>query len=1054
MKKINLFLTLLIGFIFSQQIKAENVVFEIGTKDGKASEFDLYPDQYGKFLMSYGGVKAYSVGYSEAGSSWPYALPGPLDTWGGGGYWAGYHPRHFPEIYFELGEIQQSEGNCRLCLDFVGVSRKDSSLLRVEVNGNRFEKYLKGHSGDSLLSGQEEAAPQSWKIEFPTSLLHAGKNKIQLGVVKGHWCMFDRIALTSDTPLALREQTSTLIKDVKLADFEYQDKAGNRTQPVLVNLVQYGKSRELHFQAGGESVVRTIEPGESIQEIYVPAVKQGSRACEVQIKDQSGKLLYAGTLRQKPEPLFEYADAVDLLMGTGNSRWMFKPASTLPLSMVQIAPDNQDETWKAGYEYAVENIMGFNHFSDWTMTGFLMQPTCGELQTNPGREDFPDEGYRSRIDKQTEKAEVGKYSVYMTDTRIKAEVTSTRRAAMQKYIFPERKDARILIDFFTPNEYPHNLVDVKVRKVSDREIEGSATYQNAFTGYTLNQEYTLYFVLQFDKPFSSLNGWVNNGVEPVTGYIPEWNRQHVFRSEPDIVYNVEELSGKGDVGVFLNYATAEGEEIRVRSGVSLVDLQGARTNLEEEISKPFGWDMDAVVQNARSVWNEYLGRIEIETDDFLQKKKFYTNLYRALAAKAVWSDSDGRFTDENERVRRLDNPADCIVSGEYWNTFWDNQPLFNLMAPEISSQWARSAIALYRNSGWFNTDPAGIEHTGVMVAMHVASQLAGAWRSGIRDFDLETAYEGLKKMMTVAPQSYEGGGTVGVENLLPYMKYGYIPQGKGTVSNTLEYAYDDWCVAQLAQILGKEEDYAFFMKRSESWKNLFDTESGFIHPKDTAGNWIEPFDPYHTPGFTEGNAFNYTWFVPQNPEELIRLMGKDRFVQRLNQAMEQSAKANFNAAGDDFANYPINHGNETSMEVAYLFNWAGKPALTQKWVRAIQEQYYGVTPYDAYPGDEDLGQMSSWFVMSALGLFQLDGGCSEEPFYELGSPRYPKATIHLGGKYGRGKTFVIEARNASKHNKYISSASLNGKPVTGFRIPQESVLRGGHLVIQMSDRAE
>ena len=307
-------------------------------------------------------------------------------------------------------------------------------------------------------------------------------------------------------------------------------------------------------------------------------------------------------------------------------------------------------------------------------------------------------------------------------------------------------------------------------------------------------------------------------------------------------------------------------------------------------------------------------------------------------------------------------------------------------------------------------------------------------------------------MLTTPPQYYKGGGTVGVEDLVPYMKYDYIPSGTGTVSNTMEYAYDDWCLAQMARELGKNDDADFFEKRSGNWRNLFDAESGFIRPKDKEGKWVEPFDPYHTPGFTEGNAFNYSWFVPHDPAGLVEAVGKERFTDRLDKAMAQSSSANFNAAGDNFAAFPINHGNETSMEVAYLFNWAGAPWLTQKWTRAIQEQYYGTTPYDAYPGDEDLGQMSSWFVMSALGLFQMDGGCSTTPVYELGSPRYRKATIRLDGKYGRGQTFTIEAPEASRENKYIKSVTLNGKPVNDFRIPQQELLKGGKMVIEMSDR--
>lgn len=1028
----------------------QKVLFEIGKQDNSAAEFALYPDRYEAFLAKFSGVKPFYVGYSTAERHWPYALPGPLDGWGGGGYWAGYHPRHFPVIYFNVEKAKAKKGDCTFSLFLTGVNKKKETKVRIEINGHRIEKDINGTDGDEVLKKGASGNPQEIRMTFPVDWLEEGMNKIQLGTIKGSWMVFDCLRLETPVLFQLGKAYSSLIRRVEAAPFEYQLQDGKRVQPILIDMIQQDAACELTFKVEGEKpVTRTIEAGESIQEIYMAAAGSSKKKA-LKFSIQKGtELLYEGKVTRSPQPLHAYSDDVDLLMGTGNSRWMFKPGPALPLSMVQIAPDNQDETWKAGYEYTIENIMGFNHFSDWTMTGFLMQPTCGELKVSPGREDHPDEGYRSRIDKSSEKAEVGKYSVFMTDTQIKAEVTSTRHAAMQRYTFPERKDARILVDLFTPNEYPHNLVDARVTKVSDTEIEGQATYYNAFTGYSLEQSYTLHFVLQFSKPFHSVGGWVNNEVAPVKGYIGYWNRNHEFSSQPEIRYDISEIKGKGDVGVFLNYETKEGEEILVRSGVSLVDMAGARNNLSQEISQPFGWSFEEVTGNAQKVWDEYLGRIEVESTDYLQKKKFYTNLYRALAAKAIWSDVDGRYVDEEEQIRRLENSEDCIVSGEYWNTFWNNQQLFNLMAPEISDKWARSAIQLYRNSGWFNTDPAGIEHTGVMVAMHAASQILGAWQSGIRTFDLNEAYEGLKKMLTTAPQDYRGGGTVGVEDLVPYMKYGYIPIDQGSASNTMEYAYDDWCLGQMAKIIGKEDDYRYFDKRSDNWSNLFDTETGFIRPKNADGNWVTPFDPYHTPGFTEGNSFNYTWFVPHNPERLIGLMGKERFISRLNQAMEQSSHANFNAAGDNFAKFPINHGNETSMEVAYMFNWAGAPELTQKWVRAIQEQYYGTTPYDAYPGDEDLGQMSSWFVMSALGLFQMEGGCSVTPMYELGSPRFPKITIHLNKKYSRGESFVIEAVNASKDYKYIKSAKLNGKAVDGFRIPQEEVLKGGKLEIVM-----
>lgn len=1033
----------------------EKTLLALGVKDGSSAEFDLPDEKYKHFLVSYGGENCnYSAGYSSPGQHWPRILPGPLDSWAGGGYWAGYHPRHFPSLWFNV-KTDNAQGDCKFTVDLAAINKQDV-LLRVDVNGHLLEKKIPGdprQEGASLHNGQiKENATREVVFSFPSDWLRDGMNQIQLGTMEGSWCLFDSLNLkTPENVQLIPAVSSTLVKSVTAAPFEQED-GRKRIQPLLIDLNQIDENAELSVRIEGLSEVRfQVEQGKSVQEIPMPALNPGEqeRTARVTIL-RKGIPIHETTIVRSPAPLQEPCDYVDLLMGTGNSRWMFKPGPALPLSMVQISPDNQNEIWKAGYEYTLDNIAGFNHISDWTMTGFLMQPTTGKLQITPGDEKDPDGGYRSRIDKKTEHARIGLYKVHMTDTDIHAEITATRRAAMQRYTFPESDSARILIDLFAPQEYNGNLVDSKVWRVGLNKVEGYATYCSTGCGYTVEQKYTLWFTLELSRPFDSMGGWVDRAV-PFSSYSPAGDRNHEFGTTPVITENTTSQQGKGDVGVFLNFKTQKGEQILVRSGISLVDLEGARRNLSSEISQPFGWDFEAVVKNARDIWNEMLSRVTISTPDHLQKVKFYTNLYRALAAKAIWSDTDGRFVDEMERVRQLEKQDDCIISGEYWNTFWDIQQLFNLMAPEVSEKWARSAITLYKNSGWFNTDPAGIEHTGVMCAMHMISQIQGTWQAGIRDFSLETAYEGLKKMMTTPPQKYEGGGTVGVENLVPYMQYGYIPPGTGTISNTLEYAYDDWCLAQMAKTLGKTEDYETFLKRSENWRNLFDTESGFIRPKDDKGKWVTPFDPYHTGGFTEGNAFNYTWFVPHNPKGLIQAMGSDRFIQRLDEAMEKSSRANFNASGDDFANYPINHGNETSMEVTALFNYAGAPWLSQKWARAIQEQYYGTTPYDAYPGDEDLGQMSGWFVMSTLGLFQLDGGCSSEPCYELTSPRYEKTVIRLDSKYGRGDALTILADGASKKNCYIQSATLNGKPLHSFRIPAADLYKGGTLHLKMGD---
>ncbi len=1051
MKKIGL---LLIIYLFSLSTYSQKkTVWKIGEEDNTAAEFALAPAGKGSFLADFGGENTvFSIGYSNPQKHWPYVLPGPLDSWAGGGYWSGFYPRHFPRIVFNL-KNQVSKSIAKLIIDFADVNAEKPTVLRIEINGHRQELTIAAGNGKALDGNYSAGKKITISVEVPGNWLKKGLNIIQMGMVSGSWAVFDDIRMEGNQDLQIQDASSSLILSAKAAPFELK-KDNKRIQPLLIDVIQMDKEESINVSVGGlPPVTKIIEKGHAVIEIPMPAVAKNKQGFNSVVTIKKGdKIIYTGNVTRSKQSLQTYVDYVDLLMGTGNSRWMFKPGPSLPLSMVQIAPDNQDETWKAGYEYTVDNIMGFSHFSDWTMCGLLTMPTSGKLQVNPGTEKDPDGGYRSRIDKKSESALIGKYSVFMTDTRIKAEITATRRASLQRYTFPALDSARILVDLFTPNEYPHNLKEAKITKVTSTEIEGFATYYNAFTGYSLEQLYTVHFVMQFSKPFQSMGGWVNSEVKPVTGYIGGWNRKHEFESKPIIRHSITAIQGKGDLGVFLDFKTKQGEAVEVRTGVSLVDLNGARNNLQKEMIEPFGWDFEKVVQNARKIWNEYLGRVQIETEDHLQKVKFYTNLYRAIAAKAIWSDADGRYVDEEEKIRQLNNKEDCIVSGEYWNTFWNNQQLFNLVAPEISSKWARSGIELYKNSGWFNTDPAGIEQTSVMVAMHGVSQIQGAWQSGIRDFDLQTAYSGFKKMLTTAPQKYPGGGTVGVEDIEPYMKYGYIPLGMGSVSNTMEYAYDDWCLAQMALVLNKKEDYTYFNKRSENWRNIFDKESGFARPKDKEGNWLKPFDPYHTPGFVEGNSFNYTWFVPHNPDGLIFQMGKERFVDRLNEAMEKSAVANFNASGDDFSSFPINHGNEPAMEVAYLFNWAGKPWLTQKWIRAIQEQYYGTTPYDAYPGDEDLGQMSSWFIMSTIGFFQMDGGCSVKPVYEIGSPRYPRTTILFNNKYKRGVKFIIEANHASKENKYIQSAKLNGKTIQDFKILQSEVFKGGILELEMSNK--
>jgi predicted alpha-1,2-mannosidase len=412
---------------------------------------------------------------------------------------------------------------------------------------------------------------------------------------------------------------------------------------------------------------------------------------------------------------------------------------------------------------------------------------------------------------------------------------------------------------------------------------------------------------------------------------------------------------------------------------------------------------------------------------------------------------NGKYVDMYEKVQQLPDPDSPVYGCDaFWNTFWNLNQLWNLVTPEISDRWVRSLLEIYDRGGWLPKGPTGIEYSSIMVASHEIPFMVAAYQLGIRGYDAEKALKAMIHCQTTPAQPHPGGGHVGNRDLGPYLEYGYIPVGKGAASNTLEYAYDDWCVAQMAKALGHDETYREFRRRGEFWRNLFDPEVGFMRPRNANGSWLEPFDPYSgAGGWVEGNPWQFTWFVPQDVRGLVDALGREKFIARLDEGLAKSEKTNFNAPGDRMESVPINHGNQPSMQVAYLFNYAGAPWLTQKWARSILENYYGDDPLDGWPGDEDQGQGGAWFVMSAMGLFQTDGGCRVEPIYELGSPLLERIVIHLNPKYYPGKSFVIEARDNSPDNIYIQSATLNGEPLDRPWFPAKQLLGGGTLSLQM-----
>ncbi|MHC4226634.1 MAG: GH92 family glycosyl hydrolase [Planctomycetota bacterium] len=728
------------------------------------------------------------------------------------------------------------------------------------------------------------------------------------------------------------------------------------------------------------------------------------------------------TAAKKKQPV----DWVDPMLGTVSSRWMLYPGPSMPFGMVKLSPDNTEKSGlDAGYEYTIESIAGFGCVHSWGMGSFLTMPTTGGLKVVPGSENEPDKGYRSRFSHDKETASPGYYGVTLEDYDIRAELTATTRVGFQRYTFPEADKARILFDFRIPEGHRIKVVKARIKKVSDTEIEGYAQRSSRWN------EYTLYFVARLDKPFKSFGGW--------TG-------ENIYR-------DIDEISGQDDidVGAFVNYSTDEDEVIKIQTGISLVSVEQARLNLETEMSE-LGWDFEAVRDDARNIWNELLGKIEVEGGTEEQKIKFYTNFYRSYCARTIWSDVNGKYVDMCEKTRQLKDPDSPVYGCDaFWNTFWNLNQLWALITPDTANKWVKSLLEINDRGGWLPKGPGGIEYSSIMVASHEISLIVSAYQKGIRDFDIEKAYEAIRHIQTEPGRPHECGGWVGNHQLKSYKEIGYVPAERGPVSNTLEYAYDDWCVAQMAGALGKEDDYEHFMKRAESYKNVFDPEVGYARPKHTDGSWVQGFDPlvkavgkeddFQTKDFVEGNSWQYTWFAPHDIRGLINLIGREEFNRRLTEGFEK--------ARPNFVSHYVNHSNQPNMQAAYLFNFSSAPWLTQKWVREIMENYYGTGPVNGYPGDEDQGQMGAWYVMSAIGLFEMDGGAATEPTYEIGSPIFDKVTIHLDYRYYKGGKFVIEAKNNSKNNVFIQSATLDGKTLNKPWFYHRQLADGGKLVLQM-----
>ncbi len=745
---------------------------------------------------------------------------------------------------------------------------------------------------------------------------------------------------------------------------------------------------------------------------------------------------------QKVRPV----DMVNPIVDAANSRWFFFNSASRPFGMVNLSPDNGvNSDWGSGYRYHADSIKCFSHVHDWQLSGVPVMPTTGDFKGHLGNAQ-----YGSLFSHKKEVIKAGYHKVVLDAYNITAELTSTTRVGFHRYTFPKSNQSHILFDFSTFLG-PSDTQKGYVKKVNNQEIEGYA-----IMAPTIRRPKTLtvFFVAVFDKPFDTFKGWRKGQLEDIKDAI-EGER----------------------TGIYVSFKTNQGEVRKMKVAISYVSEEQARLNLKTELPH---WDFDKVVNESQTDWNNWLSRIEIQGGTQLEQSRFYTDLWHALLGRRIISDVNGQYSDMTGSERLIKQiPLDANGKPTFnhhnfdalWGAQWSLNTLWHLVYPEVTESFINSMLLMYNDGGLIPRGPAGGNYTFVMSGAPATPFIVSAYLKGIRGFDITKAYEGMRKnhfpggMMSKAGyehKTFKGGGIEYyiergyVPHPLTNIKYGFHQDGS---TQTLEYAYQDYTLAQMAKALGKTDDYVLFMKRAENYKNIWNPELGWMWNRTLDGKWGQPIDILrYDNGWEEGNAAQYTWFVPHDVQGLINLMGgRDAFTAKLNSSFEKAQKHDFVSGKshdketlEELRRVYINYGNQPCMQTPFLFNFSGSPWLTQYWTRQIIDKVYsGISPDSGYSGDEDQGLMGSLAVLLKTGIFSTSGGTTPKPYYEISSPIFNKITFHLNPKYYKGKQFVIEANNNSASNVYIQSAQLNGKHLNKPWILHETLVNGGKLLLNM-----
>ena len=738
----------------------------------------------------------------------------------------------------------------------------------------------------------------------------------------------------------------------------------------------------------------------------------------------------------------DYTQYVNPLIGTSKMGHVF-PGATAPFGMVQLSPQTNfelmydkdgsynPETYEycAGYQYRDSIIIGFAH-TNFSGTGhadlgdLLIMPTVGKMVLEPLKTQNGQKGFYSTFSHEKEKATPGYYQVELDSYGIKAELTASERVGFHQYTFPASNDAHIILDMVY-NVYHHENKNVWtfMRVENDSLVTG---YRQT-KGWARTKK--VFFAMKFSKPFKSY-GHKKYNKETYDGFYRRFDQSK----------NFPEMAGK-DIRAYFNFDTKDGEKINIKFALSAVSTNGALKNLDTEIPH---WDFNKTLQETKQKWNEELSKIEIKTFTEDHKTTFYTALYHTNLTPILYEDVDGNYRGLDQNIYNSKGFTNYTIFS-LWDTYRALHPLLNITQPQRNNDMIKSMLAHHDQSvhGMLPIWSHYANENWCMIGYHATSVIADAMIKNIGDFDRQRALQASVK--TASVPYFEGLGD--------YMDYKYVPDDKShsSVSKTLEYAYNDWCIFQMAQKGGNKKLEERFNNRSKYYSNVYDPKIGFMRPKLSNGKFRKDFDPMdtHGQGFIEGNAWNYGLYVPQNINGMINMMGgKERFSQHLDSLFTMNIDEKYIAKHEDITrdgiigNYV--HGNEPGHHIPYLYNWTGHPKKTQERVRMIMDTMYGPS-VEGLCGNDDAGQMSAWYIFSSLGFYPVTPGSLN---YALGSPLIKEAVIHLEN----GKDLSIIANNQSKENIYVKSVSVNGIAIKENLISHTDIENGGTLIFEMTNK--